>query len=300
MSPSPDHTPPSPAPSSISFQFDAVVARLRVAGCVFAEDEARLLIAGAADLADLETMIDRRVAGLPLEHILGWAEFCGRRIAVDPGVFVPRKRTEFLVQQAVTLARRADGADLRTAPSAVAAQGGPTGPVIVDMCCGSAAVGVALATALGGAELHAVDIDPTAVRCARRNVDTVGGRVYQGDLYDALPGALRGRVDILLANAPYVPTEEIGMMPPEARLFEPRVALDGGLDGLDLQRRVAADASRWLASGGRLLIETSERQAPVSAAILTRAGLIARVENSDDWSATVVVGTQDSARPRRV
>jgi len=219
MSPSPDHTPPSPAPSSISFQFDAVVARLRVAGCVFAEDEARLLIAGAADLADLETMIDRRVAGLPLEHILGWAEFCGRRIAVDPGVFVPRKRTEFLVQQAVTLARRADGADLRTAPSAVAAQGGPTGPVIVDMCCGSAAVGVALATALGGAELHAVDIDPTAVRCARRNVDTVGGRVYQGDLYDALPGALRGRVDILLANAPYVPTEEIGMMPPEARLF---------------------------------------------------------------------------------
>ena len=82
------------------------------------------------------------------------------------------------------------------------------------------------------------------------------------------------------------------MMPPEARLFEPQVALDGGLDGLDLQRRVAADASGWLAPGGRLLIETSERQAPVSAAILTRAGLIARVENSDDWSATVVVGTQ--------
>src|SRR5438105_13868597 len=85
----------------------AIVTRLRAAGCVAAEDEARLLVAAARTPADLAAMVDRRAAGLPLEHILGWAEFCGLRIAVDPGVFVPRRRTEFLVRQAAALARAA-------------------------------------------------------------------------------------------------------------------------------------------------------------------------------------------------
>lgn len=217
-------------------------------------------------------MLDQRVAGLPLEHVVGWAEFCGMRIAVDPGVFVPRRRTEFLVQQAVVLARNR------------------TGVLVVDMCCGSGAVGVALAAALGEVELHATDVDPVAVRCARRNVAATG-QVYAGDLYQPLPAALLGRVDILVANVPYVPTDAVALMPAEARCHEPRAALDGGGDGLDVLRRVVAAAPRWLAPGGHLLCETSEDQAPYAAETVTRHGLAPRVTTSDDHHATVITAT---------
>jgi release factor glutamine methyltransferase len=216
-------------------------------------------------------MVDRRVAGLPLEQVLGWAEFCGLRLAVDPGVFVPRRRTEFLVRQAVALA-------------------GPHA-IVVDLCCGVGAVGAALAASVAGARVHAVDIDPAAVACARRNLDGFGVHVYQGDLYDALPPALRGRVDVVVANVPYVPTDEMGLLPAEARAHEPRVALDGGPDGLDVLRRVAAGAPGWLVPGGHLLIETSERQATSAVAAFAASGLRARVEASADLNATVVIGT---------
>ena len=245
-----------------------VVTRLRAAGCVFAEDEARLLMATAQSPDELSAMVERRAAGLPLEQVLGWAEFCGLRIAVDPGVFVPRRRTEFLVRQAAALAR--------------------PGAVVVDLCCGAGAIGAALAAAVDRAELHAVDIDPAAVRCARRNVP---GHVYQGDLYQPLPTRLRGRIGILAANVPYVPTGEIGFLPPEARAHEPLVALDGGPDGLDVLRRVAAGAPEWLAPGGHLLIETSERQAPLAAAAFAASGLTVQVATSADLNATVVIGT---------
>nr|WSZ95277.1 putative protein N(5)-glutamine methyltransferase [Streptomyces sp. NBC_00857] len=293
MSASPSSPSPS-LPSRPSLLSPAVVDRLRAAGCVFAEDEARLLVSTARSRADLAAMVDRRVAGLPLEHVLGWAEFCGLRIAVDAGVFVPRRRTEFLVDQA----------------AALAASAGPRA-VVVDLCCGSGALGAALVAARGGAvphsasyadphteshadpctELYATDIDPTAVRCARRNVAAVGGRVYEGDLYEPLPVTLRGRVDILLANVPYVPTEEIGLLPPEARIHEARVALDGGADGLDVLRRVTAAAALWLAPGGHLLFETSERQARRAVDTVARDGLIPRVAVSDELDATVVIAT---------
>jgi len=159
--------------------------------------------------------------------------------------------------------------------------------VVVDLCCGSGAVGAVLAAAVGQIELHAVDIDPAAVRCARRNIR---GSAYVGDLYEPLPVALRGRVDVLVANAPYVPTGEIGLMPAEARVHEPRVALDGGTDGLDVQRRVAAEASRWLAPGGHLLVETSDRQAPRTVEAFAQHGLTAQVATSDELNATVVIG----------
>jgi len=241
---------------------ESVVRRLRAAGCVFAEDEAQLLIAASPSPADLVAMVDRRVSGQPLEHVLGWAEFCGLRISVDPGVFVPRRRTELLVRHAASLA--------------------PAAAVVVDLCCGSGALGVALAAELGGVELHAVDIDPAAVRSARRNARAFGGRVYEGDLYAPLPETLHGRVDVLLANAPYVPTAAIRLLPPEARLHEHPVALDGGADGLDVLRRVVAEAGRWLAPGGHLLVETSERQAPVLRAFVSAAGLRCRAVSADD------------------
>ncbi|WP_327321742.1 putative protein N(5)-glutamine methyltransferase [Streptomyces sp. NBC_01210] len=249
-----------------------IVTRLRAAGCVFAEDEAQLLVSAARDSEHLAALVERRVVGLPLEHVLGWAEFCGLRIAVDPGVFVPRRRTEFLVGRAAALA-------------------GPRA-VVVDLCCGSGALGAAVVAGLDRAELHAADIDPAAVRCARRNVTAAGGQVYEGDLYEPLPGTLRGRVDVLLANVPYVPTEEIELLPAEARVHEARVALDGGADGLDVLRRVTAAASLWLAPGGHLLFETSERQAPRAVETVARDGLIPQVVSSEELYATVVIGTR--------
>ncbi|MFG3661048.1 putative protein N(5)-glutamine methyltransferase [Streptomyces sp. NPDC047706] len=248
----------------------SVVAALRAAGCVFAEDEAELILGAARTPDEAAAMVARRTDGLPLELVVGWAEFSGLRIAVEPGVFVPRRRTEFLVAEALAAA--------------------PDASVVVDLCCGSGAVGAALATALGRVELHAADLDPAAVGCARRNVAGHGGRVHQGDLYAALPGRLRGRVDILAANVPYVPSAEVALLPAEARNHEPAAALDGGADGLDVLRRVAAGAREWLAPGGCLLTETSERQAPQAVEIFLRAGLTTRLAASEELCAHVVIG----------
>lgn len=257
---------PGPPPSSTA----AVVAALRGAGCVFAEDEAALLLAAADDDAGLAALLARRVAGAPLEHVLGWAEFRGLRIRVGPGVFVPRRRTEALAREAVA----------RT----------PPGAVVVDLCCGSGALGAAVASAVPGVELHAADVDPAAVTWARRNLP--GGRVHTGDLFAALPADLRGRVDVLVANAPYVPTTAIALMPPEARDHEPAVALDGGDDGLAVLRRIVAGAPRWLAPGGALLFESGTRQVPAVTAAVRAAGLAPVVVEDADLGATVVVGTR--------
>jgi release factor glutamine methyltransferase len=260
-----------------------VIARLRAAGCVFAEEEAALLFAAAGTPAELDALVERRAAGEPLEQVVGWAEFCGLRVFVDPGVFVPRRRSEFLVAVAI-------GLDRVRERSEVAA------PVVVDLCCGTGALGLAVASGLAGpggrAELHAADLDPAAVACARRNVEPAGGFVYQGDLFGALPGSLRGRIDVLICNAPYVPTSQIAFMPAEAREHEALLALDGGTDGLAILRRVAAGAPDWLAPGGVLLVETSERQAPVMAAEMDGAGLTARIHDDDEYGATVVTGTR--------
>ncbi|MDQ2845607.1 MAG: putative protein N(5)-glutamine methyltransferase [Actinomycetota bacterium] len=246
----------------------AIVARLRAAGCVFAEEEARLLIAEASTREDLSTIVDRRVAGEPLEYIVGWVEFCGQRIVVEPGVFVPRKRTEFLVRQAISLMAER--------------------PVVVDMCCGAGAIGAALLARMPRAEMYAADIEPAAVRNARRNLPAAS--VVEGDLFDPLPASLRGRVDVLVVNAPYVPTAAITWMPPEARDHEPMVTLDGGHDGLDVQRRVVAAAPSWLLASGYLLIESSKQQAPQLAEIFDAAGLAPRVAEDDDIGATIVIG----------
>jgi release factor glutamine methyltransferase len=188
-------------------------------------------------------------------------------------VFVPRRRTGFLVRQAAAL----------VAPRSR----GPTR--VVDLCCGSGAVGAAIAAAVGGVELHAVDIDPVAVRCAQTNLRASGGHAYEGDLYRPLPPRLRGHVDVLVANAPYVPTAAIALMPAEARVHEPRIALDGGADGLDVQRRVIAAAAGWLAPGGHLLVETSERQAAGTVVACEGSGLAARLVRSEELDATVAI-----------
>jgi release factor glutamine methyltransferase len=243
-----------------------LVAALRSAGCVFAEEEARLLLDEASSPAELMTWTARRMSGEPLEHVVGWAAFAGLRIAVDPGVFVPRRRSELVV--------------------AVAARE-PAG-VVVDLCCGSGALGAALADCWPEAEVYAADSDPAAVACARRNLPPE--RVYAGDLYAALPAELRGRVDLLVVNAPYVPTGAIATMPREARDHEHHVALDGGGDGLDVQRRVAAEAVGWLGPGGRVVIETGRGQAERTAGLLVSAGFSATVDIDDEVGGTAVLG----------
>jgi len=248
-----------------------LVAALRAAGCVYAEDEAKLLGEAATSAEDLDRMLRDRSTGVPLEHVVGWADFAGVRILLDAGVFVPRRRTEYLV----------DLAARRLAP----------GSTLVDLCCGSGALGVALAHRVPGISVYAADVDPAAVRCARRNLDPAGAVVVEGDLFTPLPADLRGTVDVLVANVPYVPTEAIARMPPEARDHEPRTALDGGADGLAVARRLVAGAPGWLAPGGSVLFETSEGQAPAAVDAVTAAGLAPSVISDDEVGATVVVGT---------
>jgi release factor glutamine methyltransferase len=254
------------------------VAALRAAGCVFAEDEARLLLEQAGSREELARLVRLRVGGLPLEQVLGWAEFCGLRVSIDPGVFVPRRRTELVAREAARLAG--------SLPA--------HGPIVaVDLCCGSGALAAALASLLDRpVDLYAADIDPAAVACARRNLASFGAQVYQGDLYAALPERLRGTVSILIANVPYVPTGEIALLPPEAREHEPRIALDGGGDGLDVLRAVAAGAPGWLAPGGHLLVEAGRRQLQLAQRILSDNLLIPILVEDEDGEATAVVATR--------
>lgn len=251
-----------------------IVKRLRDAGCVYAEDEAALLTEAATSPRHLETLVSRRIAGHPLETLLGWAEFLGHRILLDPGVFVPRRRTEHLANTAAALLH----------PPAT----------VIDLCCGSGALAAVLTR--DGIDVHATDIDPTAVTCARRNLDPT--HVHQGDLYQPLPEALRGRVDVIVANAPYVPTDAIATMPPEARDHEPRVALDGGADGLTIARRVTAQAPQWLRDGGHLIIETSTAQAPHLADIMHTHGLNPHITSDDELDGTAVIGTHNARKQR--
>ncbi|MHA7209118.1 putative protein N(5)-glutamine methyltransferase [Arthrobacter sp. MDT1-65] len=250
-----------------------LTVRLRAAGCVFAEDEARLLAGSGATGDALAGMVDQRIAGVPLEHVLGWVDFCGLRLAVGPGVFVPRQRSAFLVECAAGL----------TAP----------GATVLDLCCGCGALGAALAHRVGDLRLHASDISGPAVDLARRNLAALDVGLYTGDLFDPLPAALRGRIETLLCNTPYVPTARVPTLPPEAREHEPLISLDGGRDGLELQRRVARRAPEWLAPGGHVLFEVGEDQEQDCLRLLRDAGFEACSRSRGDIGATVVIGTAE-------
>jgi release factor glutamine methyltransferase len=244
-----------------------VVALLRAAGCVFAEAEWDVLSESTGSAEEVRRLAAQRASGVPLEHVVGWAEFGGLRLAVAREVFVPRRRTELLARTAASLAR--------------------PGQVVLDLCCGVGAVAAVIAATVPDLDIHAVDVSEAAIRCAARNLAMAGATVAVGDLYDALPSRLAGRVSVIAANAPYVPTDALAQMPTEARLHEPRVALDGGPDGLDLHRRIAAGAPHWLCSGGRLLIEVADSQHAAAARLCGDAGL--DVSAIEDGEGTVVI-----------
>lgn len=250
--------------------------RLAAAGCVYAEEEASILAEAADTVEELDAMVARRAAGAPLEYVVGWADFRGLRLAVSEGVFVPRPRSGFLVEEAASLTRCISG------------PGRPV--VVVDLCCGVGAIGAALAAEVPQVELHGVDIDPRAVACAEQNLEDVGGVVHQGDLFTALPRRLRRRIDVAVASPPYVPTGKIRLLPPEAREFEPPVALDGGADGVDLVRRIAREARQWLAPHGCLALEVGDTQVEAAAAVLEELRYPTRAVTSEEYGSAVVIG----------
>lgn len=262
-----------------------LIRRLRQAGCVWAEDEAALLLAEAdtrvaagGDGADaraaeaavvLEAMVARRVAGEPLAHVLGWVDFAGLRVPVHSGVFVPRPRTEALAAEA-----------LRSVPSS---------GVLVELCCGAAPIAAWVLAHRREVEVHAADLDPAAVLNARATVAAFGGDpdlVVAGDLFQPLPARLAGSVDVAVANVPYVPRAEVDRLPSDAR-WEADLALDGGDDGLTVARRFLAQAARWLKPGGVALFEAAEHQVAPARAAIEAAGLVA--SHRFDGDADIVV-----------
>lgn len=258
---------------------DGVVAQLRAAGCVFAEEEATILREAAADDADLTRLVARRVAGEPIEHLVGWVEFAGRRLAVGPGVFVPRRRSELL------------------AAVAVGAAASRQRPVMVEPYCGAAPLASTVGAWMPTARVYATDIDDVALRCARRNLGADAG-VLRGSGLAGLPAALRGRVDVIAAVPPYVPDAALALLPHEAADHEPRRALLAGADGLNHIGTLIAQAPGWLAADGVLAIEMNEEQAQMvtdpddrfPTAALARRVLFARpVLYATDDSRTVVL-----------
>jgi len=230
-----------------------VVRRLVAAGCVAAEEEADELLAAAPDLATLDVWLRRREAGEPLAWITGALQFCDRTLHVDPGVYVPRIQSEELARRAGTLL--------------------PMHGRALDLCTGAGAIAVHLSTLVPTATVIGIDIDIRAVMCARRN----GVRALVADL----DGPLR-RVrewDLVTAVAPYVPTGELRLLPADVRRYEPRAALDGGEDGLDLVRRIVAGAGRLLRPGGWLLVELGGTQDNALTQVLAASGF----GRTDPW-----------------
>ncbi|HEX2425987.1 MAG TPA: HemK/PrmC family methyltransferase [Actinomycetota bacterium] len=193
-------------------------------------------------------MVARRARGEPLAWVVGSTQFCGMRIAIEPGVFVPRPQSEALALRAVELL--------------------PADGVAVDLCTGCGAIAAVLRARRPEATILGTELDPAAVSCARRN----GVDARAGDLDEPLPAELRSRVDVVTAVVPYVPTEELQLLPSDVRAFEPRVALDGGAGGLTVLGRAAEAAVVWLRRGGWAIFELGGDQAPRMREVFARLG----------------------------
>ncbi len=192
--------------------------------------------------AEYRRSIERRAAGEPLQYVTGEMPFRHIVLKVRPGVFIPRPETEVLVDEVL------------------AALEGVSDPVVVDLCTGSGAIAISIAHERADARVYATELVEETAQVARENAERCGVShrvtVLTGDLFAPLPAELRGAVHVVASNPPYIPTADLDGLPAEVGGFEPRVALDGGADGLDTVRRIVADARSWLAPGGALVIET--------------------------------------------
>ena len=242
---------------------DDVVTGLRAAGSVFAEDEAAEL-RRTFDGDALLRAVERRIAGEPFEHVVGWADFAGVRVTVRPPVFVPRRRAEVLVDAALELLRDK-----------------PSDAVVVDVGCGSGAIAAALVSRSPGVRCHAVDIDDDAVACACENGQQFGFTVHQGSWLAGLPGELRGAVDLAVAHLPYVPTSDLPLLPRDYREAERSLAVDGGSDGLDPLREVVEQLVTWLSPAGVFVTQVTSRQIPAALRVAADAGLGHHVLDDD-------------------
>ena len=191
--------------------------------------------------------VKRRAEGQPLQYITGEMPFRHIIVHVEPGVFIPRPETETLVQVGIDhLAKREISA-----------------PKVLDICTGSGCIACAVASELDGSAVVATDLNPAAVRVATFNAERTGSAdrlsVYEGDLFEPIDPRLKGGVDLVLSNPPYVPSSDLPDLPEEVLGFEPHLALDGGPDGLDTARRIIEGAVEWLRSGALLALELDER-----------------------------------------
>lgn len=193
----------------------------------------------------LRESVRRRAAGEPLQYVTGEVAFRHLVLKVRPGVLIPRPETEVL------------------AGEVLAAIAGIETPLVVDVCTGSGCIALSVAQEHPGAVVHAVDLAPVAVEVSRENASRLGLAdyvlVHEGDLLAPLPAALRGAVHAIVSNPPYIPSADVDDLPLEVAGFEPRLALDGGPDGLEVFRRLLADSREWLAPGGVIAVELDER-----------------------------------------
>ena len=203
-------------------------------------------------LARLDAMLERRVDGEPVQYILGSADFMGLRFYVAPGVLIPRQDTETLAEAAL-----------------VALRAMPGSPAVLDLCAGSGCIGLSLASLAPDARVTLADISREALEIARRNEKALGVRaeLRHGDLYDAVGQA---RFDLIVSNPPYIPSGELATLQREVR-FEPKLALDGGSDGLDFYRSIAAGASKHLNPDGAIYLEVGIGDAPAVLDLLRQA-----------------------------
>jgi release factor-specific protein-(glutamine-N5) methyltransferase len=208
--------------------------------------------------ASLRTGIERRAAGEPLQYVTGEMPFRHLVLQVRPGVFIPRPETEVLVDAVLEYLDRSGIAE----------------PVIVDLCTGSCAIAASIAHERASARVYATEIVPATGAVARANAERAGVSarvdVLDGDLFAPLLPELRGRVDVVVANPPYIPTADLADLPAEVAGHEPRIALDGGADGLDVVRRIADEAPAWLRPGGLLALETDTLRAKEAARVLSQ------------------------------
>jgi release factor glutamine methyltransferase len=239
----------------------------------------RLVLAPELDddaVAKLDALVARRAAREPLQHLVSSAVLGPVSVAVGPGVFVPRPETELLLAEAVAAVR------------------GIGEPRIVDLCTGSGALALAIATARPDAEVHAVELDPGALAWARRNLEGSGVRLTAADVTDgATLATLEGSVDVVVANPPYVP--EGTAVAPEVD-HDPHEAVFAGADGLAVIRPLATTAARLLREGGRVAVEHDESHAAAVREVLEEAGFAGVATRTDlTGRPRVAVGTRRRA-----